>query len=55
MTDQIKKAGGSIRYKSPQVKVLGVKMHQVLCQSPVSPWEQGSDTVGGNMDDENGW
>lgn len=34
MTDQVNSAGDNIRYTSPQVKVLDVKMHHVLCQSP---------------------
>ena len=52
---QINNAGDNIRYDSPQVKVLVFKSRHVLCQSPVTPWEQGSDTDGGDMDKEGGW
>ena len=53
---QINSAGDDIRYDSPQVKVLVFKSRHVLCQSPVTQWEQGSDTEGGDMNEnENGW
>ena len=52
---QINNAGDNIRYDSPQVKVVVFKSRHVLCQSPVTLYEKGSDTNGGDMDEEGGW
>ena len=52
---QINNAGDNIRYKSPQVKVVVLNSRHVLCQSHVTLYEKGSDTNGGDMDEEVGW
>lgn len=55
MTKQLNSPGDNIRYRSPQIKVVSVKSRHVLCGSPVSQWQNGSDTEGGDMNEDGGW